>query len=174
MAELVAAVEQPLMAFILRYVGDRHTAEDVFQDTFVRVMEHIGSFRPQARLSTWIFAIARNLCMDHLRGRRRRREVAEDAAAVVPFPGTAPGEDAGRTEARRLVHEAIRSLSPAKREALILRFFSGKSYEEIAAIVRAPVGTVKFRVHDALRDLARRMREVPEGEEDRHDLQGSA
>ena len=64
--ELVERLEKPLVNFILRFVGERHVAEDLFQETFVRVVKTLGSFRPEASLSTWIFTIARNLSLDWL------------------------------------------------------------------------------------------------------------
>jgi RNA polymerase sigma-70 factor (ECF subfamily) len=171
--ELVERVEKPLINFILRFVGERQVAEDLFQETFVRVVRSLGSFRPRASLSTWIHTIARNLCLDHLKSRRRHREVPIDAGAasepgrVIYFkdvlrsgvPG--PGERAASGEDARAVTEALGRLSPAKREAVCLRLYAGLSYAEIARIQDCPVGTVKFRVHEAIRDLARRL-DAPE------------
>ena len=165
--ELVERVEKPLINFLLRYVGERHVAEDLFQETFVRVVRSIGEFKPDASLSTWIYTIARNLALDHLKSRRRHRETPLDAAAseeggrVIyfrdilragergePMPRAEGGED------ERRVTEALGQLSPAKREALILRVYAGLSYADVARVVDAPVGTVKFRIHEAVRDLA--------------------
>src|SRR5258705_13486119 len=78
--ELVERVEKPLVNFVRRYLDDPSTAEDVFQETFVRVVRTLGDFKPQASLTTWIFTIARNLCLDRLKSRRRHREVSLDAA----------------------------------------------------------------------------------------------
>jgi RNA polymerase sigma-70 factor (ECF subfamily) len=164
--ELVERVEKPLINFLLRYVGERHVAEDLFQETFVRVVRSIGEFRPDASLSTWIYTIARNLALDHLKSRRRHRETPLDAAAsedggrVIYFrdvlragEGLEPGARAESTEDERRVSEALGKLSPAKREALILRVYAGLSYADVARVVDAPVGTVKFRIHEAVRDL---------------------
>ncbi len=167
--ELVGRLERPLINFILRYVGDPHVAEDIFQESFVRVVRTLGSFRPDASLATWIFTIARNLSLDHLKARKRHREVSMDAGTsdgrgqVIDFreilrsasPG--PMEPASLSEEQRRLREAIAELSPAKREALTLRVFAGLSYEEIARIGDAPVGTVKFRVHEAVQELSRKL-----------------
>jgi RNA polymerase sigma-70 factor (ECF subfamily) len=165
--ELVGRLEKPLVNFILRFVGERHVAEDLFQETFVRVVRSLGEFHPDASLSTWIYTIARNLALDHLKARRRHREVAldseasEDRGRVIYFKdvlrsGAAePGERAEATEAERRVAGALAGLTPAKREALVLRIYAGLPYGEIAKIVKAPVGTVKFRVHEAVQDLAK-------------------
>jgi RNA polymerase sigma-70 factor (ECF subfamily) len=165
--ELVERLEKPLVNFLLRFVGDRTTAEDLFQETFVRVVRTLRDFRPQASLSTWIYTIARNLALDHLKAKRRHRETPLDAASseeggrVIYFKdvlrsGVAePGVRAEGTEQERRVAAALAGLTPAKREALVLRVYVGLPYSEIAGIVKAPVGTVKFRIHEALRDLAK-------------------
>lgn len=167
--ELVSRLERPLINFIVRYVGQAHVAEDIFQETFVRVVRTLGNFRPEASLSTWIFTIARNLCLDHLKARRRHREVsldhgAEDAEGqvidyreILRSSLPVPEGRASEMEDQRRLQEAIARLGAIKREALSLRVFAGLSYEEIAGIVGAPVGTVKFRVHEAIGDLAKRM-----------------
>lgn len=167
--ELVSRIEKPLINFVRRYLNEPAAAEDVFQETMVRVVRTLGDYRPTASLTTWIFTIARNLCLDRLKMRKRHREVSMDAGAedargkVIDFReavrAIAPAPEARveeREEAARLL-DSIGKLTPAKREALVLRQFSGLSYQEIASIVDAPVGTVKFRVHEAIQDLAKLM-----------------
>ena len=165
--ELVERLEKPLMSFIFRFVGERHVAEDLFQETFVRVVRTLGKFKPEASLTTWVYTIARNLALDWVKAKRRHRETPLDAPAsdeggkVISFrevlaSGMAePGERAAGSEDERRVVAALATLTPAKREALVLRVYAGLSYAEIARIVKSPVGTVKFRVHEALQDLAK-------------------
>ena len=167
--ELVERLEKPLVNFILRFVGERHVAEDLFQETFVRVVKTLGSFRPEASLSTWIFTIARNLSLDWLKAKRRHREMALDAATseekgrviyfkdVMRSSTASPDDRAESTEEERRVTAALAQLSPIKREALVLRIYAGLQYSEIARIQNAPVGTVKFRIHEAVRDLSKLM-----------------
>ena len=164
--ELVERIEKPLINFILRFVGEQHVAEDLFQETFVRVVKTLGDFRPEASLSTWIHTIARNLSLDWLKAKRRHRETALDAVTseergrVIYFKdmlktgSASPDVRAESTEDERRVSEALGALSPIKREALVLRMYAGLQYSEIARIQNAPVGTVKFRIHEAIRDLA--------------------
>ncbi|HLY11063.1 MAG TPA: sigma-70 family RNA polymerase sigma factor [Planctomycetota bacterium] len=164
--ELVERMEKPLINFILRFVGEPHVAEDLFQETFVRVVKTLGEFRPDASLSTWIHTIARNLSLDWLKAKRRHRETALDAATsedkgrVIYFKdmlrasALTPEARAEATEEERRVSAALGELSPIKREALVLRMYAGLQYSEIARIQNAPVGTVKFRIHEAIRDLA--------------------
>jgi RNA polymerase sigma-70 factor, ECF subfamily len=183
--ELVARLERPLHNFILRYVGDADTAEDVFQETFVRVVRTLGTFRPEASLSTWIFTIARNLCLDHLKAKKRHREVSIDSGAsdsrgqvidyrdvlrsALPQP---EGRATHREDERRLL-DAVGKLGATKREALSLRIFAGLPYEEIAGIVGSPVGTVKFRVHEAIQELARALGAAAERPERRRAADGA-
>lgn len=167
--ELVERLEKPLVNFIFRFVGERHVAEDLFQETFVRVVRRLGEFDPRASLSTWIYTIARNLALDHLKAKRRHREVALDSAAsedrgkviyfkdVIRAAAPEPGARAETGEDERRLTEALAALSPAKREALVMRVYAGLSYADIARIVKSPVGTIKFRVHEALQDLARHL-----------------
>src|SRR5438128_938312 len=80
--ELVERLERPLINLILRFVGERHAAEDLFQETFVRVVRTLGEFRPEASLTTWIYTIARNLSLDWLKAKRRHRETPLDRPAT--------------------------------------------------------------------------------------------
>ncbi|MBI2900974.1 MAG: sigma-70 family RNA polymerase sigma factor [Planctomycetes bacterium] len=165
--ELVGRIEKPLVNFIYRYVGERHLAEDIFQETFVRVLRTLPEFRPEASVATWIFTIARNLCLDHAKAKKRHREVPIDADAsgnggrVLHFremlhsPAPSPDAGAEKSEMERRVIEALALLTPAKREALVMRLYADLPYQEIAKVVDAPVGTVKFRVHEALNELSR-------------------
>ncbi|HLF93899.1 MAG TPA: sigma-70 family RNA polymerase sigma factor [Planctomycetota bacterium] len=164
--ELVERLEKPLLSFILRFVGERHVAEDLFQETFVRVVRTLGEFRPEASLTTWIYTIARNLALDWLKAKRRHRETpldrpaADEGGKVISFREVLasgivePGARAEGTEDERRVVAALGTLTPAKREALVMRVYAGLPYAEIARIVKSPVGTVKFRIHEALQDLA--------------------
>ena len=167
--EVVERLEKPLVNFILRFVGERNTAEDVFQETFVRVLRKIGDFEPKASFDTWVYTIARNLCLDRLKARKRHREVSLDApqgspeGRVIDFRdvlrerGAGPDARAAGRENEERVMRCLGTLTPAKREALVLRMFVGLSYEEVAKVVGSPTGTVKFRVHEALRDLTERL-----------------
>jgi len=169
--ELVERMEKPLIHFILRYLGDWSAAEDLFQETMLRVVRNIREFRPQASLQTWIFTIARNLCLDRLKSRKRRKEVSLDApqkapgGKVIDFRevlrerASGPEARAAGGEQEAEVQRGLGLLAARKREVLILRVFLGLSYEEVARVVGSPVGTVKFRVHEAVRELGERMTE---------------
>ncbi len=166
-AELLDRYEKPLVSFLLRYVGNRTVAEDLFQETCYRMMRALDDYRPRAGFGTWLFTIARNLALDHLKGLRRHREVSLDASQAgdrelsyreaLADDGGTPDAAAVRREESDRFGEALRRLAPRLRETLLLRVYHGLAYRDIARITRAPVGTAKYRVHEAVHVLARLM-----------------
>ncbi|MDQ7779966.1 MAG: RNA polymerase sigma factor [Planctomycetota bacterium] len=169
-AELIARFERPLIGYICRLTGNSSAAEDIFQEVFLRVTCSVGRFSPRCRVSTWLYTIAHNLCVDFLRKASRAKCVSMTAAEGSAGRGEKGGAvreiadlrfDAAHTvekaeEARRL-RACLLELAEPKREALILRVFEGLPYEEMAAITGARVGTLKFRVHEAVRELAMKL-----------------
>jgi RNA polymerase sigma-70 factor (ECF subfamily) len=131
-------------------------AEDLTQETFVRVHGALGDFDVDgpARLGAWILTIARRLCTDRARWRKRRPTVALD---VVPIGDARPGADAELDRARmsRALHRAIAALPDDQRAVVALQLWDGLDYEEIAAIERVPVGTVRSRLARAKDALKR-------------------
>lgn len=158
----------PLLNFINRIIGDRDRAEDLLQETFLRVFRHLARYRPQARFSTWVYRIATNLCYNELRARRRHRLVSIDGSERARIESSLSGS--GRQsddphalvvldEEVRRVEEAIRSLPENERIVLVLRFYNEHTYAEIAEILACPLGTVKSRLHAAVRRLRQAIRE---------------
>lgn len=163
--ELLHRYERPVYSLIYRMVRDRALAEDLAQETFVKVLNALGSYRPEFKLSSWIFKIANNAAIDHL----RRREL--DTLSIDGHPGaTAPGEVEKTTihlpdrretplqevEARELgsaIEQAIGKLRPEYRACIILRHIEDRPYEEIAEILDLPLGTVKTYIHRARAEL---------------------
>ena len=138
-----------LFNFILRLLRDESLAEDVFQETCMRVLKNAGRFDPRARFRTWLYTVAHNLSMDELRRRRRRMSIP---AGELPRPTPEPDPHERLVEdesARRL----LGGLKPELRAVVVLRVLHGYSQEETARIVGAPVGTVKSRLHHALKRL---------------------
>lgn len=128
-----------LAAHVLRHEGE---AEDVAQEAFLRAFRRLPDFRGEGRFSSWLFGIAVRLCLDRRRSARWTREVPEDAA--LP-PSSSP--DAADT--RLLVGALLDRLSPPMRAALVLREMEGLDYDEIAATLGIPIGTVRSRLHAA-------------------------
>jgi len=173
--ELVQKLEKPLMNFIYRFVNDLHTAEDIFQETFVRVVRKISEYRPDWKLSTWIFTIARNCCLDYLKSKKRKRDVSlemenqSDDSKPVVFKNLfgskylTPGESLEKNEDHVKLRSLLSKLTPVKREAIAMRVYLDLSYEEISKITRTPVGTCKYRVYRALQELSDMFNEPTQG-----------
>ena len=132
-----------LAAHILRCEGE---AEDVAQEAFLRAFRRLPSFRGEGRFSAWLFGIAVRLCLDRRRSARWTRELPEEAA---PPPSSSPSSPADAADARLLVESLLDRLSPPMRAALVLREMEGLDYDEIAATLGVPVGTVRSRLHSA-------------------------
>jgi RNA polymerase sigma-70 factor (ECF subfamily) len=163
--ELVRRYERPVFSLIFRMVRDRETAEDLAQETFIKVLNHIDRYRPEFKLSSWLFKIANNLTIDHL----RKRTVDTISIEGSPHASTAAeieatsievesrGESAlEEMESRELgsaIEAAIAKLRPEYKSCILLRHVEGRSYEEIAATLDLPLGTVKTYIHRARREL---------------------
>jgi RNA polymerase sigma-70 factor (ECF subfamily) len=163
---LVRAYERRVFSLLLRMIGNRAEAEDLAQEVFVQVFKAIGSFRGEAKLSTWIYRIAINLCKNrskYLRVRHSGHEVDLDALKEQLPIGDAKGANVAQVErpdemvsgkqVERIVQNAILELEPSFRECLVLRDVEDLSYEEIGAITGLPEGTVKSRIHRARAQL---------------------
>lgn len=142
---------RPLFNFIRRLLRDESLAEDTFQETCMRVVRNAGRFDPQTRFRTWLYTVAHNLCMDELRRRRRRMSIP---AGELPGPLPAPDPHERLVEGET-AHRLLGGLRPEHRAVVVLRVLHGYSQEETARIVGAPVGTVKSRLHSALKQLRR-------------------
>lgn len=153
-----------LMTYASYVLGDRAAAEDVVQETFLRVFRHAGRFDQDKRCSTWIYSIAANLCRDELRRMKRRRnftlpllrDVSEGHAAgrmTSPLRGAA-----GREFTERL-REELGALPPEQREVIALRYLDSMKYAEIAEIAGCPLGTVQSRLHAGLKILRERLKD---------------
>ena len=163
--ELIRRYERPVFSLVFRMVRDRETAEDLAQDTFIKVLNHIDRYKPEFKFSSWLFKIANNVAIDHL----RRRQL--DTISIDGSPHAASAAEAEATsldlaarqetaleemEARELggsIEKAIARLRPEYRSCIMLRHVEGRSYEEIAATLDLPLGTVKTYIHRARNEL---------------------
>jgi RNA polymerase sigma-70 factor (ECF subfamily) len=146
LAELLRRWERPLSAFLHRHTGGRDV-DDLYQETWMRVVRHAGRFDRGKRFSTWLFQIAVNLCRDWHRRRGTEPLVGEggEAASVSSMARTEAGLDAARLLAR---------LPEPQREVVMLRYYHDLGEEEVAEILGCPRGTVKSRMHNALARLS--------------------
>ncbi len=150
---LVERYKRPLFAFILRYVDDYATAEDTFQETWLRVIRSLHTFRGDAKFSTWLFQIALNICRDGIRKKSGRVFVPMEE---IEEPSCNPDIDPERLMRSHAVRQMIRELPPKMKEAILLRYYHNMDDTEIAAVTGCPVGTVKTRCHRAIKILSKK------------------
>lgn len=157
-----------LVRYLIYLLGQRDPVDDLVQETWLRVLERGSSYNGRSRFEPWLFAIARNLTMDHLRKRRifsldsnaDSSEDPEQHRDPAPLVSSAPSpfELAARTEdAQRLAH-TLEALEPIYREALVLRFQEDLSLDEIATIMGVPLTTVSSRIYRGLTALRTQMK----------------
>jgi len=164
--QLVTRYQERLFGTLVTMLGSAEDARDVAQDAFVQAYQKLESFRGQSAFYSWLFRIALNSSVDHHR-RQRRPTVSIDAAreqsGAEPtdlHPETSPSFGIERTERQKLVQLALSKLSPEYREVLVLKEMEDLKYEEIATLVKIPVGTVRSRIHRGraeLKDILERL-----------------
>jgi RNA polymerase sigma-70 factor (ECF subfamily) len=146
---------------VVRIVGNAEEAEEVVQDTFMKLHQHLPKFRAESSFAAWIFSIAHNACMDRMRTRLRRKpfqfwvfdpqsaQDTEDSHIVVQAadPGPTPSEQLDASEQEALIERSLQTLPESQRVVVVLHDIEGFSYHEIAAIVGTSVGTVRSRLH---------------------------
>lgn len=171
-ATLVQRHRQAVYNFILRYVGHRQRAEDVLQETWLKVVRSSGEYEPRARFTTWVYTIARNLCVDSARKESYRHSESLDAAAgddpegrslgeLVPDEGgVTPDRAAHNVRLRPLLERALASLPSEQREVFLLREYQGIGFKEIAEVTGVNENTVKSRMRYALEGLRKRLQEL--------------
>ena len=153
---------ESLYRFAYRMLGNSEMAEDVAQEALLRMVHH----RPQGlegeSVRRWLFVVARNLCMSHLRRRAARREEPLDDAPEVPSPGLNPAEIAQMAERSKWIRDTVAQLPPAMREVVILREYEGMNYAQIAEIANCSLGTVRSRLARAREELRKRLQPLLE------------
>ncbi len=164
--QIVERYKDQLLNFAYRFLGSRQEAEDVVQDTFLRVYRNRKAYRRVARFSTWIYTIAGNLAKTELRKRKRRKLFSisdlgfEEKDYEISDLTYNPEDDVEGTLKEEIIQKEIQRLPPKFREVIILRDVQGLSYEEIALILKIPIGTVKSRVNRARLRLQKRLKEI--------------
>lgn len=176
--ELVRRYRRELYAFLARFLSDRILAEDIFQETFMQVHLSAGGFDTSRRLKPWLFTIAANKARDALRSRLRHPAAELDAPVgsddghtrrfIDLMPGSIPPPPANieNRELSESVQNIVRRMPENLRTALVLCYFHEFPYKDIADILGVPLGTVKSRLHVAVKDFARRWRATHGGTQD--------
>jgi len=162
--ELVSRYDQRLLNFVYRTIGDRERAQDLVQETFVRVYRHLHRFDQTKKFSTWIYTIASNLAKNELRNRSRNPLVlfqtlkknwdADHRPLEWEDTQYKPDDLFRKRHLRAKVEEAVKQLPEHHRIVFVLREMEGKTYEEIADITDCNLGTVKSRLNRARNNFA--------------------
>jgi RNA polymerase sigma-70 factor, ECF subfamily len=155
--ELLDKLRPRAMAAALRVLHDRDDAEDAVQDAFLKVWRSLAAFEGRSSFSTWIHRIVTNSSLDLLRKSTGRTEFVEqterqDDVAVTGVEATheeTPESELGNREIEKLVRLAVAALPPSQRQVIELREFEDRSYQEMADMIRCPIGTVMSRLHHA-------------------------
>ena len=142
-----------LYNFLVRMTNRRDSSEDLVQEVFLRILKYGHSYRGDAEFVVWMFQLARNAANDHFR--KWKKEMPLEDAGDMPDQEPAPDDSLMHHEKSALLTKALALLSAEKREVLVLSRYQELKYEEIGTILNCPVGTVKARVHRALKDLRR-------------------
>ena len=173
--ELLSRYERPVFSLVYRMVRDRTLAEDLSQEAFIRAFNAIESYKPRYKFSSWIFKIANNHTIDHLRKRKldtvsidgsphaRTSEEEAQTRLVVESHEEAPDKYVEARELGGQIEEAIGLLRPEYQTAVLLRHVEGYTYEEISEIMELPLGTVKTYLHRARGELKGLLSEVSSG-----------
>jgi RNA polymerase sigma-70 factor (ECF subfamily) len=166
--ELITRYRRQVYSLALRMVRREEDAEDLTQETFIRMFRALERYDPERPFAAWILTIASRLCIDHLRRRRLnpislfQRDAASDEEYVIEVADAGPGPDvrAVHAEEQRQADELIASLPEHYRIVVVLRHVEDLSYEEISEALNLPLGTVKARIHRA-RELLKARLEGP-------------
>src|SRR5687768_15612435 len=169
-ATLVARYQRELFHFLVRFLGDRAAAEDVFQETFLQIHQSAEQFDPQRRFRPWLFTIAANKARDLIRSQARRPTNPLQASInpgddesgefidLMQSVENAPDQPMEREELQQSVHNTVMGMPEHLREILLLSYFHQFPYKQISDILEIPLGTVKSRLHAAVAHFADRWR----------------
>ena len=160
--ELMGRYKKPVVNFIYRLIGNADEADDVAQETFVRVYRNLPKFkvRPGATFSTWLFQAARNAAIDHLRRRKQIFQSLEKSHEKVPTPEKNPATDFQSLEIGEAVAAAVAQLPEDQRTAFVLAEYHGMAYAEIAAVMDCSEKSVESRLYRAKQTLRHDLRHL--------------
>lgn len=161
-SRLVERYKAPLYNYLLRMTGQRADADDLFQETFLRVYRHIDRYSGEASFRTWLYRIATNCCHDHWRSWRRRLKTfvfgLDETPAITAKAKSAlpdPRQAASNSETAERLADAVEKLPAGHRAVFLMARYHDMSYREIAVALEIPEGTVKSRMNKAVHQLVR-------------------
>jgi len=158
---LVRQFQARVFGIAFHYTGNSEDARDLAQEIFIRIYRHLDLCGDEGMFVPWMIRISRNACIDHLRRKKARpapADVAVDEMVHLQAPGLNPEEHSMAEARRQVIHLAFRKLTALNREVILLREILGLPLEEIASMLKIPLGTVKSRINRARIELAERVR----------------
>ncbi len=160
LAELYRRHAPALLGYLRRLTEDPAEAEDMLQETFLRIFQGRGSYEARGRFRSWLFTIGTRIAFDRRREEKRRRElIAQAMDAPLPSRGEDPEAAVAHRDLLAMVESALADLPPAYAQAFFLRVHEDRSYRDMAAICGDPEGTLRSRVHHAVKQVQRMLRE---------------
>lgn len=160
--ELVRRYQRPITSYIFRMIGNYESSLDVTQEVFIKVYNSLTKYSPEYKFSTWLYRIAHNAAVDHLRRNSVNVQSLEAENGEGTFElqiesrGATPEQEHERSEWRSEIESVVRCLPPAYRDLILLRHARDLSYDEIAEVTALPLGTVKnrlFRAREMMREI---------------------
>jgi RNA polymerase sigma-70 factor (ECF subfamily) len=167
--ELIALFRKPLLQYAIHYLGDEAEAEDVTQDVLLKAVKALPSFKGDSAISTWLYRIMTNACIDLRRKSANRKTIyffgknndAEETVTIDPTdPLPLPEEQHELNEMKAVIQRALDQLTPEHRTTLILHDLHGFKYQEIAAMTQTGLGTVKSRLFYARQEMRKKLTNV--------------
>lgn len=166
--EIVEIYKDRVFLLCYRMLGNRHEAEDMAQEAFIRAYVNISSFNINLKFSTWIYRIATNVCIDRLRKKKPDYHLDAEVAGTdgltlysqIPIDCTLPQDEVESMELHETIQKEILLLPDKYRSVIALRYLEELSLKEISEVLNIPLGTVKTRVHRGRESLRRRLRYV--------------
>ena len=158
---LVRQFQARVFGIAFHYTGNSEDARDLAQEIFIRIYRHLDLCGDEGMFVPWMIRISRNACIDHLRRKKARPapvDVAVDEMVHLQAPGLNPEEYSMADARRQVIHLAFRKLTALNREVILLREILELPLEEIASMLKIPLGTVKSRINRARIELAERVR----------------
>jgi RNA polymerase sigma-70 factor, ECF subfamily len=164
--EIIERYQGKLFSYIYRLIGNRDEAQDLLQDVFIKAFRNLNSFDAERKFSSWIYRIAHNEAVNHIKRKSLKRFISwEDVVSVKDKLITSSVEDGAdeawvKKEMRKEVSDAVDKLPLKYKQVLLLRYFSDKSYEEISEILGRPVNTVGTLINRAKGKLKMRLKDI--------------
>lgn len=167
-AEIVEIYKDKVFQLCYRMLGNRHEAEDMAQEAFLRAYMNISSYNLNLKFSTWLYRIATNLCIDRIRKKKPDFYLDAEVAGTdgltlysqVPSPARRPEEDVESLELQNIIQNEISKLPEKYRSVIVLKYIEDLSLNEISEILDIPLGTVKTRIHRGREALRKQLKNI--------------